>query len=235
MGALVACAQGDGSFQASGAIHSGGDDPAETEDAAHEPKTDTRRDTAHDAPLGDVTKDAPPDAVESTDTRADDSMSMDAAAVDGGVDSKVDSGAAPTADSGADSSVDSGADSGVDSGPDSGADSAFDAARDGGADGATPLAATWGSTAQVHRCLVGSSFLYACPAGGPLGRAWGTGAYTDDSSICTAAVHAGKLDMIAGGVITLEMQAGAASYLGSTAFGVTTSDYGAWTCSFAVK
>jgi hypothetical protein len=61
---------------------------------------------------------------------------------------------------------------------------------------------------------------------------WGTDIYTDDSSVCTAAVHAGLIDYEDGGEVVIEIRAGESSYLGTTANGVTTLDYGAWRRSF---
>ncbi len=100
------------------------------------------------------------------------------------------------------------------------------------------ITATWSTTATDHDCatpgVVGSRFSYTCPAGGPAGSAWGTDLYTHDSSICTAAAHVGTITVAAGGTVTIEMRAGAASYTASTRNGITTSSWGAWTCSFAV-
>lgn len=61
---------------------------------------------------------------------------------------------------------------------------------------------------------------------------WGTDVYTNDSSVCTAAVHAGLIDFEAGGVVVIEMRPGESSYIGTTANGVTTQSYGSWGGSF---
>ena len=220
--ALIACAAGDASYQAAGAIHVGGDGYDDHADAIYDPKPDTRGDDRHDTtPASDAAKGPTADTATTSDTHGDDT----ATAVDAGTDTAI----PPAIDSAivVDTSIDTARDDTA--APDVGID-----ATDAGFD-ATPSAATWYSTAEAHRCAVGARFVYECPAGGPLQRAWGTGEYTDDSSICTAAVHAGKLDMIAGGTITIAMHAGASSYVGSTANGVTTSDYGAWSCGFSVE
>ena len=60
----------------------------------------------------------------------------------------------------------------------------------------------------------------------------GTGTYTDDSSICTAAVHAGLITLANGGKVTIEIAPGANSYSGTTANGVTSSSYDSWSGSF---
>jgi hypothetical protein len=64
-----------------------------------------------------------------------------------------------------------------------------------------------------------------CPAGGTLEGAWGTDVYTDDSSICTAAVHAGLIAAKAGGVVTIEMRPDVGQYSGSARNGVRTGDW----------
>src|SRR5215510_12588459 len=63
-----------------------------------------------------------------------------------------------------------------------------------------------------------------CPPGGKLEGAWGTDFYTDDSSICTAAVHAGLISTEAGGVVMIEMRPDAGYYRGTHRNGVITSD-----------
>jgi len=71
--------------------------------------------------------------------------------------------------------------------------------------------------------------------GGKEGNVWGTDIYTADSSICNAAVHAGKLTMDNGGSVTIELRPGESSYKGTTRNGIKTSDYGAYGRSFVVK
>jgi hypothetical protein len=61
---------------------------------------------------------------------------------------------------------------------------------------------------------------------------WGTATYTADSSICTAAVHAGLFDQAEGGTVTIEVVAGLDAYEGTTANGVTTRAYGAYDPAF---
>jgi len=83
---------------------------------------------------------------------------------------------------------------------------------------------------------VGRRLHYYCPArpGGRLGRLWGSGPYTDDSSICTAAAHAGVITRAAGGRVTVQIRPGARRYLGSRSHGVTSRGYGPWKGSFEV-
>jgi len=81
------------------------------------------------------------------------------------------------------------------------------------------------------------SYIVNCPAEGAdltAGLVWGTDIYTDDSSVCVAAVHAGVLTTD-GGTIRVNMLEGQESYTGSERNGVTTEDYGSWGGSFSVE
>lgn len=64
------------------------------------------------------------------------------------------------------------------------------------------------------------------------GSVWGTGTYTDDSSLCSAALHAGAVTT-AGGIISAVISDGRSSYTGSTRNGVTSLSYGAWPYSYS--
>lgn len=92
----------------------------------------------------------------------------------------------------------------------------------------------WGETPVEHRGKDNQRFVYWCPPGGDLTSrtVWGTDVYTDDSSICIAAVHAGKINRIQGGVVEIEIRPGQSSYTGTSRNGVTTVDYGEWGGSF---
>jgi hypothetical protein len=84
------------------------------------------------------------------------------------------------------------------------------------------VAAYQGQTGAQIRCT--------CSSGGG-GSVWGTNLYTDDSNICTAAVHAGVMTP-SGGAVVLEVQPAQSIFIGTTRNGVTTSSYGAWPGSF---
>ena len=91
----------------------------------------------------------------------------------------------------------------------------------------------WGTQADSLRGRNGQQFTFVCPAGGPMtSRLWGTNVYTDDSSICTAAVHAGFIEVVSGGTVTIEIRPGQASYQGVNRNGVASKDYGSWAGSF---
>jgi trimeric autotransporter adhesin len=89
------------------------------------------------------------------------------------------------------------------------------------------------------RGRIGEQFTYLCPANVPLTKSvWGSDVYTDDSRICTAAVHAGKITKVAGGVVTIEIFAGltgANSYLGLLRNEVSSFSYGTWSGSYIFK
>ena len=91
----------------------------------------------------------------------------------------------------------------------------------------------WERPASFYGDEVGAEFTVVCREGGELDSVWGTDVYTDDSSICTAAVHAGLIDVGESGEVTFEVLGGQESYDGSTSHGVTSLDYGEWETSFA--
>ena len=90
----------------------------------------------------------------------------------------------------------------------------------------------WSANAVDFRGQNGASYLYSCPAKGELGDVYGTGTYTDDSSVCSAAVHAGLITVAAGGDVTVQIRPGARSYSGSIQHGVTSNDWDAFDGSF---
>lgn len=98
--------------------------------------------------------------------------------------------------------------------------------------GAAVPAIGWSDTAGRYRGQIGRRYTFRCPRAQRTGTVWGTVVYTDDSSICSAAVHAGRLTL-AGGVVTIEIAAGAPRYPGSTQNAVTSRAYGPWQGSFA--
>jgi len=92
---------------------------------------------------------------------------------------------------------------------------------------------TWATQANQLGGQAGQRFTLACPPAGEIaGRLWGTDLYTNDSSICTAAVHSGLITTAAGGTVMIELRAGASSYRGTARRGVTSKDFGAWNGSF---
>jgi hypothetical protein len=93
----------------------------------------------------------------------------------------------------------------------------------------------WNTSAGMVAFEDGKILKFKCPSGGKESAVWGTDVYTLDSSICTAAVHAGKLALDSGGAVTIELRPGESSYKGSTRNGIKTNDYGQYGSSFVVK
>jgi len=79
----------------------------------------------------------------------------------------------------------------------------------------------------------GQQYTIECSPGGTPRTIWGTFSYTDDSSICTAAVHAGFITVASGGSVTYEIAPGQEFYVGSEANGITSRDYPSWPGSFS--
>ncbi len=98
--------------------------------------------------------------------------------------------------------------------------------------GASGTSVTWTATAVDHRGRIDAEIAYHCPPGGTPGPVWGTDVYTDDSSVCTAAVHAGRLTRAGGGSVRIQIGPAKESFAGSHRHGVTSADYGAWEGSF---
>jgi hypothetical protein len=77
-----------------------------------------------------------------------------------------------------------------------------------------------------------------CPAGcasdpSPI---YGTGIYTDNSSICKAALHAGFIKDTLGGTVEVNVEPGRKNYNGSTKYNIDSLDYSEeWSRSFRVK
>lgn len=100
------------------------------------------------------------------------------------------------------------------------------------ADDQTPV--LWNTSPSIVTFEVGKTYKFKCPVGRKESSVWGTDIYTLDSSLCNAAVHAGKLTE-SGGSVTIELRPGEDSYKGTTRNGVTTNDYGKYGQSFVVK
>ncbi len=67
------------------------------------------------------------------------------------------------------------------------------------------------------------------------GQVIGSGPYTDGSSICSAAVHAGAIRAASGGLVTIELRPGQTHYVGSVSHYVQSEDYEQfWSGSFLV-
>lgn len=95
---------------------------------------------------------------------------------------------------------------------------------------------SWSQNASSHAGDSGKTFTFTCSANGALGTAiYGTGAYTTDSAICVAAVHAGKIQPAAGGKVTIKIKGGQASYPSTTAHGVKSNSWGSYGSSYTFQ
>jgi hypothetical protein len=97
-----------------------------------------------------------------------------------------------------------------------------------------PLDRAWRANAMELRGAGGSPYAIICPPRGSPGAIWGTDVYSDDSSICTAAVHAGAMTLADGGQVVFEIRPGESAYRGSERNGITSMDWGAWNGSFVI-
>jgi hypothetical protein len=102
----------------------------------------------------------------------------------------------------------------------------------GGGTTTSVIPISWSLNALEYRGENGRRVSVECEPGGVPYSVWGTDTYTDDSSICTAAVHQGIVTFESGGVAEIEIAPGRQEYEGSTANGVTSSPYGPWEGSF---
>src|SRR2546422_677421 len=95
-----------------------------------------------------------------------------------------------------------------------------------------PGGSGWSANATAFRGRNGAHFVYTCPFYGAAGSVYGTDVYTDDSSVCTAAVHTGRITLAGGGTVTIEIRPGQGSYPASTRNGITSAPWNAWGGSF---
>ena len=98
------------------------------------------------------------------------------------------------------------------------------------------MAANWTMTAEPWRGMLGQTYsVYCPPAAAPGGTVWGAISYTDDSSICMAAVHAlVSFDHVRGGTVYFTLEQGRGAYAADTTRGVITQSYGPWSASFRI-
>ncbi len=96
----------------------------------------------------------------------------------------------------------------------------------------------WNRTASDYRGQDGLLVAFQCaknPDQIGVGNVWGTGMYSDDSSVCGAGVHAGAITFQDGGRVVFEVRPGLESYAASIQNGVSSSAWGTWGGSFQIK
>ncbi len=91
----------------------------------------------------------------------------------------------------------------------------------------------WEANAVALRGHNNERFTFTCEPNGHLNNVWGTDVYTDDSTVCSAAVHAGLITFQSGGTVIVEIRPGQASYAGTSRNGVFTLNYDGWYGSYA--
>jgi len=93
----------------------------------------------------------------------------------------------------------------------------------------------WDTTAGGFKGEPGKTYKFECPPNGTPQGVYGSDVYTDYSSICTAAVHAGVITLAEGGVITLEYRPGRDIYGTTTRHDIKTNPTGEYRRSFVVR
>ena len=92
-----------------------------------------------------------------------------------------------------------------------------------------PVGWAWHDSPADHRGAIGQQFDYVCPPDGGIRDIWGTGIYSDDSSVCTAAVHMGMLTRETGGRVSGSSSGRARRPMrGASSTGSTSSETGPW-------
>jgi hypothetical protein len=104
--------------------------------------------------------------------------------------------------------------------------------------GAAPAVIDW-QTSPLDldlRGTIGTRHVFQCPAGKPAPESvTGSGVYTDASSICAAATHAGSIDPQRGGLVAIQILPGQSHYQGSAQNFIRSNTYAhAWGGCFVV-
>jgi hypothetical protein len=97
----------------------------------------------------------------------------------------------------------------------------------------TPIA--WETTASGFKGEQGQTYTFQCPEKGTASSIYGSDVYTDYSSICIAAVHAGLFTLEQGGVVTIEYRPGRSTYGSTVRNGIKSNTAGEHARSFVVR
>jgi len=97
----------------------------------------------------------------------------------------------------------------------------------------TPI--DWETSAGGFKGEAGQTYKFRCPSDGTAAVIYGNDIYTDDSSICTAAVHTGLITLRSGGVVTIEIRAGRSTYGSTTRHGIKSINFGEYGRSFVIR
>ena len=90
----------------------------------------------------------------------------------------------------------------------------------------------WAMTAEMVGNEIGRQYSLYLPPGGEAGSVWGSGIYTDDSLVGSAAVHSNLISFETGGEVHFVITEGRKLYAGTTRNGVSSASYGPWPKSF---
>jgi hypothetical protein len=107
----------------------------------------------------------------------------------------------------------------------------------GGGDETTPsdietaLDVNWETDIGEWDSDLGHKVLFDCPPRGIPQDIWGDRLYAGISSVCTAAVHDGRITLAKGGRVTAEVREGASSYPGTRKNGITSEKRSGYTTS----
>lgn len=93
----------------------------------------------------------------------------------------------------------------------------------------------WFYNPSEHRGKNGQRLTFVCPSYGVAYLLYGTDVYTDDSSVCTAAAHAGLITVDRGGAVIVEIRPGQSSYDARQRNGVGSLPYRSFPGSFIVE
>ncbi len=97
--------------------------------------------------------------------------------------------------------------------------------------------ANWATSATAYRGDDGLLVAFQCTPNAnqsDVRPVWGTSVYSDDSSVCSAGVHAGAITFKDGGVVVFEIMPGQEGYEASEQNGVVSSPWGSWSGSFRI-
>jgi hypothetical protein len=90
----------------------------------------------------------------------------------------------------------------------------------------TALDTNWTTTADDYFREYGKVVVFDCPEAGIPQDIWGGPFYSYDSSVCTAAVHDGRIGLKKGGPVTVQIREGLKEYKASRSNGITTQEWG---------
>jgi hypothetical protein len=98
--------------------------------------------------------------------------------------------------------------------------------------GSPPPAVECTHACLYNKCLTDGQLQVVTVTGTTYGNVWGSGPFTDDSYVSTAAVFAGKVALGETATLQVRCTGDFQSFPGGSAHGVTTLSYGAWGFSY---